>query len=102
MQVHPMKEYRRVPLSMLRKRLKVEEYEAATPFEAGEWRPAAVRIKLRQHAGAPAKPTVKEGSRVYAGQAVGRVAEGELGATVHASIDGLVRRDTEEFIDVVA
>jgi Na+-translocating ferredoxin:NAD+ oxidoreductase RnfC subunit len=101
-QVHPMKEYRRVPLSMLRKRLKVEEYEAATPFEAGEWRPAAVRIKLRQHAGAPAKPTVKEGSRVYAGQAVGRVAEGELGATVHASIDGLVRRVTEEFIDVVA
>ena len=32
-EVHPMKEYRRVPLSQLRKRLQVEEYERETPFE---------------------------------------------------------------------
>src|SRR5690349_14594595 len=30
-QVHPMKEYRRVPLSQLRKRLQVEQYEGETP-----------------------------------------------------------------------
>jgi Na+-translocating ferredoxin:NAD+ oxidoreductase RnfC subunit len=31
--VHPMKEYRRVPLDMLRRRLEVERYEAEAPFE---------------------------------------------------------------------
>ena len=34
-EVHPMKEYRRVPLSMLRQRLQVEDYECETPFTAG-------------------------------------------------------------------
>jgi Na+-translocating ferredoxin:NAD+ oxidoreductase RnfC subunit len=33
-EVHPMKEYRRVPLAQLRKRLQVEEYEKETPFDA--------------------------------------------------------------------
>jgi Na+-translocating ferredoxin:NAD+ oxidoreductase RnfC subunit len=101
-QVHPMKEYRRVPLSMLRKRLKVEEYEAETPFEARDYRPAAVRIKLRQHAGAPAKPVIGEGATVRKGQPIGRVDANELGAAIHASIDGRVRRITGEFIEVVA
>lgn len=101
-EVHPMKEYRRVPLAMLRKRLKVEEYEMATPFEKGEFRPAAVRIKLRQHAGAPASPLVKEGARVRRGQAIGRVAENELGASIHASIAGRARKVTPEFIEITA
>ena len=101
-EVHPMKEYRRVPLSMLRKRLKVEEYERDTPFEEGDYRPAAVRIKLRQHAGVPARPVVKEAARVRQGQTIGRVEAGELGAAIHASIDGRVGRITEEAIEIVA
>ena len=101
-QVHPMKEYRRVPLSMLRKRLKVEEYEAETPFEQLDYRPAAVRIKLRQHAGAAAKPVVAEGARVNKGQTIGRVGANELGAAIHASIDGVARRITGEFIEITA
>jgi Na+-translocating ferredoxin:NAD+ oxidoreductase RnfC subunit len=101
-QVHPMKEYRRVPLSMLRKRLKVEEYEAETPFEQRDCRPAAVRIKLRQHAGAAAKPVVAEGARVSKGQTIGRVEANELGAAVHSSIDGVAGRITGEFIEITA
>ena len=101
-QVHPMKEYRRVPLSMLRKRLKVEEYEADTPFEKRDYRPAAVRIKLRQHAGAPAKPVVAEGARVSKGQTIGRVEANELGAAIHSSIDGVAGRITGEFIEITA
>ena len=34
-----MKEYRRVPLSQLRKRLQMEEYESETPFEEVEFQP---------------------------------------------------------------
>lgn len=101
-EVHPMKEYRRVPLSMLRKRLKVEEYEGETPFETQSWRPAAVRIKLRQHAGAAAKALVGEGAMVAKGQAIGRVDANELGAAIHASISGRVARVTGEFIEITA
>lgn len=101
-QVHPMKEYRRVPLDMLRKRLKVEEYEAETPFVESDYRPAVVRIKLRQHAGAPARPVIEGGTGVRAGQVIGRVGAGDLGASIHASMDGRARRITDDFIEIVA
>jgi Na+-translocating ferredoxin:NAD+ oxidoreductase RnfC subunit len=101
-QVHPMKEYRRVPLAQLRRRLHVEEYETETPFEEVRYQPAAVRIKMRQHAGEPAVPAVREGESVKAGQVVGRVAEGKLGANVHASIGGAVRSVTPERVEIVA
>jgi Na+-translocating ferredoxin:NAD+ oxidoreductase RnfC subunit len=101
-QVHPMKEYRRVPLSQLRKRLRLDEYERETPFEAAEPRPALVRIRLKQHAGAPATPAVSEGTRVRRGRVIGRMEEGALGANIHASIDGTVRRVTADTIEIEA
>jgi Na+-translocating ferredoxin:NAD+ oxidoreductase RnfC subunit len=99
-EVHPMKEYRRVPLSQLRRRLQVEEYEGETPYEEGVSRPAVVRIKMKQHAGQAASPVVQEGKRVKKGQVVGRVEEGKLGANVHASIDGKVRAVTAEYVEI--
>ena len=101
-EVHPMKEYRRVPLSQLRKRLQVEEYETETPFSNAECRPAVVRIKMKQTAGEAAVPTVEAGKQVKCGQVVGRVADGKLGAHVHASIDGRVRAVTAEYVEIVA
>ena len=101
-QVHPMKEYRRVPLAQLRKRLQIEEYEREAPYEQPEIRPARVRIKWKQHAGVPAGSCVSEGARVSRGQTVGRVHRDKLGVSVHASIDGVVARLTEEFIEIVA
>jgi len=101
-QVHPMKEYRRVPLSQLRKRLQIEEYEREAPFERVEVRPAVVRIKLKQHAGQAALAVVEAGRRVKKGQTVGRVEAGKLGADVHASIDGKVRAVTADSIEIVA
>ena len=101
-QVHPMKEYRRVPLMQLRRRLHVEEYERETPYVETEMRPATVRIKMRQHAGQAASPVVEQGKRVKKGQMVGRVEDGKLGAPVHASIDGKVNAVTSEFVEIVA
>jgi Na+-translocating ferredoxin:NAD+ oxidoreductase RnfC subunit len=101
-QVHPMKEYRRVPLTQLRHRLKVEEYERAAPFQETPCRPAAVKIKMRQHAGQAAVPTVEPGKKVKKGQVVGRVEASKLGADVHASIDGKVRAVTAEYVEIVA
>ncbi len=101
-EVHPMKEYRRVPLSQLRRRLQVEEYEREAPFEEVTYRPAKVRILMRQHAGEAAAPVVTPGQKVKKGEAVGRVAEGKLGASVHASIDGKVSSVTAEAVEIVA
>ena len=101
-EVHPMKEYRRVPLSQLRRRLQIEEYEQAAPFQEVECRPALVRIKMLQHTGEPAVPAVQEGGKVKRGQVVGRVEDAKLGAHVHASIDGKVRKVTPECVEIVA
>ncbi|HEV2445031.1 MAG TPA: 4Fe-4S dicluster domain-containing protein, partial [Candidatus Sulfopaludibacter sp.] len=101
-QVHPMKEYRRVPLAQLRHRLKVEEYERETPFHDAPCRPPVVRIKMRQHAGQAAAPVVEAGKKVKQGQVVGRVEASKLGADVHASIDGKVRAVTPEYVEIVA
>src|SRR5262249_4679346 len=101
-EVHPMKEYRRVPLTQLRRRLQVEEYEKETPFEDVKFRPAAVGIRTRKHAGQPAAPIVQEGRKVKKGQVIGRVEDGKLGAQVHASIDGKVRSVSPEAIEIVA
>jgi len=97
-----MKEYRRVPLAQLRKRLRVEEYETDTLFAPLDLRPRSVRIKLSQRAGKPARPAVKEGDAVEAGAVVGCVEAPDLGANVHASIAGKVRRVTDSYIEIHA
>ena len=101
-EVHPMKEYRRVPLLQLRRRLQVEDYEGETPFEKVDCHPAVARIKMRQHAGQPAVPAVQEGKKVKKGQVVGRVEAGKLGVNIHSSIDGKVRTVTPEYVEIVA
>lgn len=99
-QVHPMKEYRRVPLAMLRKRLKVEEYESETPYDPAAVEPSAVRVLLKQHAGIPATALVKAGDRVRRGQKIAVVGAKELGAAIHASIDGTVRSVSAESVEI--
>ena len=100
--VHPMKEYRRVPLAQLRRRLQIEEYERETPFDAAECKPAAVRLRMKQHAGEPAVPVVREGQKVKKGQVAGRVDDSKLGTPVHASITGKVGAVTPEYVEIVA
>ena len=98
--VHPMKEARRVPLTMLRRKLKVEEYEGPAAFRNTAIEPARVRIKLLQHAGKAARPVVARGEKVEKGAVVGRVDAADLGANIHASIAGTVDAVTEAFIEV--
>lgn len=100
--VHPMKEHRRVPLTMLRRRLKVDEYETETPFDDLDWRPKKVRILLSQHVGKPAAPLVKMGARVAKADCIATVDAKELGVNIHSSIDGEVTAVTEKFIEIEA
>ena len=98
--VHPMKEARRTPLAALRRRLKIEAYDVPAPLETARCEPSRVRIRLQQHAGQAARTAVQVGDRVERGAAVGRVSEGELGANVHASIEGTVTAVTDSYVEV--
>lgn len=100
--VHPMKEHRRVPLALLRRRLKVEEYEGEAPFDSRAFSPASVRIKLWQHTGKPATPVVRLGDKIKKGAVIAAVEASELGANIHASIDGTVRALTDSYIEIQA
>lgn len=99
-QVHPIKEGRRVPLKQLRKKLDIERFEHPTPYIEQKPEPPSVKIFLSQHVGVPAESVVKNGQQVNKGELIGKIADGKLGAPVHASISGRVSLVTPDFIQI--
>jgi Na+-translocating ferredoxin:NAD+ oxidoreductase RnfC subunit len=87
---HPMRDGRRVPIKSLMRRLHIQQYDHPAPWEAVTVEPRRVVLPLKQHAGAPNLPLVRAGETVRAGQALGRVPDGALGAPVHAPFDARV------------
>ncbi len=88
--VHPFRDGRRVPVSRLARRIDVLRYDRPAPLAPEPLSVRRVRIKLKQHAGVPALPLVAAGDRVRAGQLIAEPPAGALGASIHASIDGVV------------
>ena len=89
---HPMAEYRRIPTKRLILKLGLAEFKNEGPLVEVPLQPRRVTLPLKQHAGAPAIPTVNIGDRVRAGDLIARPAEGALGARIHSSIGGVVRK----------
>ena len=87
----PFRDLRRVPILRLIARLQLSRYDLPAPLtELAGANFRRVRLPLKQHVGAPARPTVKIGDRVQVGDVVADVADGVMGARVHASIAGAV------------
>lgn len=85
------REYRRIPTKRLVARLGLEKYDLPAPLATPQITPAEVRLPLSQHIGAPARPVVRVGDKVKAGDLVAVIPEGAaVGANVHASIAGEV------------
>lgn len=99
--VHPMRDSRRVPMSRLVKRLGLVEWDVHAPMTSKVVEPSRVELKLKQHAGAPAEPVVSVGDSVQLGQLVASMPSGQLGANIHASIDGRVDRIDDNSIWLV-
>lgn len=95
---HAMYEGRRTPLKQLVKRLGIDEYDHPSSFAELKLKPKRVSIPLSQHVGAPAVPTVRVGDRVQAGQQIGEIPEGKVGARIHASVDGVVKSVGETIV----
>ncbi|MEW5874473.1 MAG: 4Fe-4S dicluster domain-containing protein [Candidatus Zixiibacteriota bacterium] len=87
---HPFEEHRKVPLEKLVRRLGLESYDQPAPWTETSIQPERVVLPLQQHLGKPCEPAVRVGETVARGQLIGRVPDGELGAPIHASIDGRV------------
>ncbi len=95
---HPMAEYRRVPMKRLIARLGLSEFNNTGPLTEHRFAPRKVNILLKQHAGAPAVPVVKSGDRVRAGDLLAAPEQGKLSARIHASIDGVVRINSDAVV----
>ena len=87
---HPMRDGRRVPISALLRKLRIEEYDLPAHWEDRPVAPDRVILPLRQGAGAPNVPLVKVGDTVAAGQQIGQIPDGALGAIIHAPFAGIV------------
>ncbi len=81
---------RKLPTGRLAHRAGLGPYLDLHPGFAGAFTPPGVRVPLSQHLGAPAVAVVAPGQRVQAGDLLGDIPAGKLGARVHASIGGMV------------
>jgi Na+-translocating ferredoxin:NAD+ oxidoreductase RnfC subunit len=88
---HGMYDGRRVPIKSLAQKLDVLAYDVPAPLENLRIEPRRVTLMLKQGAGVANRPLVKTGDRVKAGQQIGEIPEGQLGAIIHASVDGIVK-----------
>ena len=100
LRVHPIKEWRRVPLKQLMKRLNVTNYDVPTPYTKNSPQPDQVKIILKQNAGTAARSIVKTGEFVNENDLIAEIDENVLGANIHASIGGKVTEVTNEFIRI--
>ena len=100
---HDFREYRLVPTDRLVNRLGLTKYyKVHPPLDETCYEPKKVVIALKQHLGAPAVAVVAVGDTVQAGDLIGEIPEGKLGARIHASIGGKVTEVTEQTITITA
>lgn len=97
----PMAEFRLIPSSRMVMRLGLKPWYKEAPLIEAVYQPSQVIIPMSQHIGIPAVPIVKAGDTVKCGDLIGDIAQGKLGALVHASIDGIVTKVTPEAVTIV-
>ncbi|MCL2856240.1 MAG: SLBB domain-containing protein [Oscillospiraceae bacterium] len=84
------REERKIYPKRIAARLGLLAYYEREIWDIADYCPGRVEIPLKQHIGRPAEPIVKVGDRVSMGEKIALCPRDELGANVHASIDGRV------------
>lgn len=97
-QIHPLRQARRVSIERLLKKLALLDFNHKAPLTDITQRFEKVTLPLKMHIGVPVTPVVKAGETVKAGQLIGAVPEGKLGAALHASISGKIAAITDRAI----
>ena len=96
--IHPIYHDRHIPLKKLINKLGIDEYDVPAHFVEKHFSPDQVRLPLVQHLGKPATAIVSVGQHVKSGEMVAEIPEGNLGARIHASIDGKVKKVESEIV----
>ena len=89
-EVRSSREYRMLPTKRLIARLGLNDFDKPALMKEMTVIPVVVNIARSQHVGAPAIPVVSVGDHVELGQLIGTIPENSLGATIHASISGMI------------
>ncbi len=92
--VHPVRDGREIPISMLYQRLGIKPYDRKAEFIKRDKKVKEVLIPFKNNFGEAAAVCVKEGDIVKKGDLIGKVPEDKLGTPIHASINGLVSKIT--------
>lgn len=88
--VHPIRDGREIPISVLYQRLGIKKYDRKAHF-ANTGIINEVKIDLKNNVGENATPCVSVGDNIIKGQIIGKVNESNLGTPFHSSIDGKVK-----------
>jgi len=97
--VHPLFDYRKVPMQKLKQRLDVLQFKDEGPLTTMQFDPAVVRIPLGQHLGSKAEAVVAPGQTVQKYDVIGK-ATGAVSSNVHASNGGRVTKVTVDDIHI--
>ncbi|MDO5714564.1 MAG: SLBB domain-containing protein [Tissierellia bacterium] len=100
--VHPMEAYRRLPTDVLVKKISIDKYYKYHNLPNKKIDSQKVVIPMSQHIGKPAEPIVKVGDEVHANDMIGKVSMEDMGACVHASIDGIIESVTNKEVVIKA
>jgi len=98
LEVNEFREYRKVPVDRLEKRLEIDMYDSKTPLTDFSADVDEVKLYLSQHVGIPAESVVKVGDSVKTGDLIADIPEGKLGAKIHSSISGKVKQLNSEYV----
>ena len=90
LKVNEFRQFRKVPVSRLKKRLEIDRYDSLTPISDFNMEIENIKVYLSQHVGVPSVPVLPEGAMVKRGDLIADMPEGKLGARLHSSIDGKI------------
>ena len=91
-------QFRKVPVSRLKKRLEIDKYDSSTPLSDFTADIDKIKLYFSQHLGAPSVPVVSEGSKISRGDLAADIPEGKLGTKIHSSIDGTVKEVGKDYL----
>ncbi len=94
------RDYRLVPSKRLIARLGLQDFDKPAPMIDGLVDSEIVYIAMQQHVGAPSIACVHLGQHVENGEVIGKIPEGSLGASIHASISGTVIKNEDGFVAI--
>ena len=100
--VDPDRDFRMVPVERFKEMIGVAPFDRVAEFmHSNAWKPDMIRLPLKQHVGAPAKPIVQVGDTVQEDQLVA-APQGAISAGIHTAIAGKVVKVTDTEIVIEA